>query len=70
MAGLASYAASLVLWLLALREVPLTVAYPFMGLALVFVALLAMVVLGERLSGAQLLGMAFVCVGLTLLARP
>jgi multidrug transporter EmrE-like cation transporter len=58
-----------VLWLLALREVPLTIAYPFMGLTLVLVELLGVFVLGETLGAAKLAGMALVCAGLVLLAR-
>lgn len=68
-AGVVAYGLSFVLWILALREVPLTIAYPFMGLTLVMVAILGVIVLGETLSLAKLCGMLLVCAGLVLLAR-
>ena len=68
-AGMVAYGLSFVLWILALREVPLTIAYPFMGLTLVLVAILGVVVLGETLSVAKLGGMGLVCAGLVLIAR-
>jgi undecaprenyl phosphate-alpha-L-ara4N flippase subunit ArnF len=45
-----AYAVSLVLWFLALRNVPLSVAYPFAGLTLALVALLGVGVLGEAMT--------------------
>ena len=60
MAGLFGYVGSFVLWLLALREVPLTIAYPFMGLTLVLVALLGVAVLGETLGVWELVGFVIV----------
>lgn len=68
-AGLVGYGLSFVLWLLALRDVPLTIAYPFMGLTLVLVAIFGVTLLGETLGAAKLFGMLLVCAGLVLLAR-
>ena len=68
-AGLVGYGLSFVLWLLALRDVPLTIAYPFMGLTLVLVAIFGVALLGETLGAAKLFGMLLVCAGLVLLAR-
>lgn len=68
-AGMIAYGLSFVLWILALREVPLTLAYPFMGLTLVLVAALGVVVLGESFSLTKLAGMLLVCSGLVVLAR-
>ncbi|HRO58629.1 MAG TPA: SMR family transporter [Burkholderiaceae bacterium] len=68
-AGLLAYGLSFVLWLLALRDVPLTIAYPFMGLTLVLVAIFGVALLGETLGPARLFGMLLICAGLVLLAR-
>jgi len=69
LAGLVAYGASFVLWLLALRDVPLSVAYPFMGLTLVLVALLGVFVLGEPLSAVKVSGMVLVFAGLILISK-
>jgi multidrug transporter EmrE-like cation transporter len=68
-AAVLGYGMGFILWILALREVPLTVAYPFMGLSLALVAILGVVVLGESLGAAKIAGMLFIVVGLVLIAR-
>ena len=64
-----AYALSLVLWLLALRNVPLSVAYPFAGLTLALVSLLGIIGLGEPVSATKLIGIGLIIVGTIVLAR-
>lgn len=64
------YAASSVLWVLALRDLPLSHAYPFMALGYIIVPLAALVIYGEHLSGRYFLGVLFIVVGLLITAIP
>jgi undecaprenyl phosphate-alpha-L-ara4N flippase subunit ArnE len=66
--GLILYAASTVLWILALSSIPLTAVYPFTALTYVLVNVLAVALLGERLSSQGLIGMGVVLFGLFLVA--
>lgn len=66
--GLTLYVASAALWILALATVPLSVAYPMLGVSYVAIALVSVVVLGEWLSPAQWLGLASVVLGVILVA--
>lgn len=61
--GFTLYAASAVAWIYALSRVPLSVAYPFLGLTYVGVAAIAELALGERLTPAQWLGILLVVAG-------
>ena len=69
MAAIVAYVGSLALWLIALRDVPLSVAYPFAGVTIALVAVLGAVVLGEGLTWAQVLGIALIAGGVLMLAR-
>ncbi len=62
-AGLLLYGIATVLWLLLLRHVPLRLAYPFVGLAFVFVPLMAHWCLGETLHPYTLWGALLISVG-------
>jgi multidrug transporter EmrE-like cation transporter len=53
-----------VTWSAVLREMPLSRAYPFMGLSFILVAWLSSVFFGEPLSLAKLLGTLLVVIGL------
>lgn len=53
-----------VCWIAALREMPLSRAYPFMGISFILVAWLSSIFFGELLSPAKLLGTFLVIVGL------
>jgi len=64
-----AYAISLLLWFLALRDVPLSVAYPFAGLTMALVAALGIVVLGESVDLPKLVGITLIIAGVVLLAR-
>lgn len=63
------YVGSLLLWLVALRDVPLSVAYPFAGLTIALVAVLGIVVLGEGLAWPQAVGIGMIAAGVIVLAR-
>jgi undecaprenyl phosphate-alpha-L-ara4N flippase subunit ArnF len=68
--GLACYAASMLLWLRALGELPLSVAYPLLGLSYPLVYLGALLVPGfeDTLSATRLLGILLTLLGIALLA--
>jgi len=68
-AGLACYALSVVLWILALVRVEVSVAYPMLSLGYVVNALAAWWLFGENLSGARLAGIDIILVGVWLVAR-
>ena len=61
--GTVLYAASAVAWLLALSTASPSLAYPFLCLSYLGVAVTAVVVLGERLTPAQWLGVLLIIVG-------
>ncbi len=55
-------------WMGAMTRLPLSLAYPFTGLALVLIALCGVVMFGERVKLSQAIGMAMVIGGLTIVA--
>ena len=63
-AGLLSAVIAALAWISALRFFPLSVAYPFMSLSFVLVALLSSWVLGEHVKGTQWAGLAIILLGL------
>lgn len=67
--GFACYGVSLVVWIAALSRVPVTVAYPMLSIGYVINALVARFWLGESLSGSGWMGIAFICIGVWLMAR-
>lgn len=67
-AGLAVYGASALAWIVVLSRSELSFAYPFLSLAYVIVTVAAMLVLGERFSARQWVGLASVVVGVLLVA--
>lgn len=64
------YAASSVIWVIALREIPLSRAYPFMALGYILVPLAALTLYGEQLSLRYFLGVSIIIVGLIVTASP
>jgi multidrug transporter EmrE-like cation transporter len=68
-AAIGLYVGSLVLWLLALRSLPLSLAYPFSGLTIAVVAFLGWAVLNETLSVTHIVGMVLILIGVVLLAQ-
>jgi multidrug transporter EmrE-like cation transporter len=67
--GFSFYGISLVVWIAALTRVPVTVAYPMLSIGYVVNALIARYWLGEQLTGTGWAGIAFICVGVWLIAR-
>jgi multidrug transporter EmrE-like cation transporter len=68
-AGLGLYFLGAVVWLVVLNRVPVSFAYPFVGLGFIVTALLAWGVLGEGLSAVRAFGTLFVTLGVVLIAR-
>lgn len=67
--GMACYAISLVVWIMALSRVPVSVAYPMLSIGYVVNAFVAWQWLGEALTAQKLLGIAFIMLGVILVAR-
>ncbi|MEM9085228.1 MAG: EamA family transporter [Pseudomonadota bacterium] len=63
------YAALAVVWLLIVRELPLSAAYPFVALSFVFTPMLAWILLGEKLNFTYLIGILFICAGVVITQR-
>jgi multidrug transporter EmrE-like cation transporter len=68
-AGMMCYGASVCVWLAALSKAPVSTAYPMLSLGYIVVAAVSVLWLGETLSPAKVLGIAFICVGVVLVSR-
>ena len=68
-AGMACYAVSIVVWLVALSRLPVSVAYPLLSVGYVFNAVLAYGLFGESLTVQKLVGIGFIIVGVVIVAR-
>ncbi|MDB6061608.1 MAG: 4-amino-4-deoxy-L-arabinose-phospho-UDP flippase [Verrucomicrobiaceae bacterium] len=68
--GLLFYLASMFVWLRALGELPLSIAYPLLSLSypLVYIAALVLPVFHETLSTTRVVGLLFTIAGIALLA--
>lgn len=64
LAALALYGFGTVVWIFVLKQVPLTIAYSFMGLTFCFVPLLAQFFLGEALTLRYFLGVILIIAGM------
>ncbi len=69
MGGMACYAVSLVVWIMALSRVPVSIAYPMLSIGYVINAFIAWQWFGEALATQKLLGIGFIAVGVFLVAR-
>lgn len=69
LAGLACYAISVVVWILALSRVPVSVAYPMLSVGYVVNALAAWMLFGESLGAQKLVGIGFIVIGVYLVAK-
>jgi multidrug transporter EmrE-like cation transporter len=67
--GMACYAVSLVVWIMALSRVPVSVAYPMLSIGYVVNAVVAYFWFGEALASQKLLGIGFIVIGVWLVAR-
>jgi multidrug transporter EmrE-like cation transporter len=68
-AGLASYGLSSMFWLLTLRKLPLSTAYPMVSLGYILVMVLGFYLFQESLSMQKWFGAAFISLGVLLIAR-
>ena len=69
LAALALYGVTTLAWIWVLRHAPLHLAYPFMGLAFVFVPFLGWFFLNEPVRMPTLFGGALILFGITLTAQ-
>ncbi len=69
MTGMACYAVSLVVWIMGLSRVEVSVAYPLLSLGYVINAVGAAVLFGEAVGAMRIAGIAFIIVGVCLIAR-
>ncbi len=67
--GLALYGVGALAWIGALTQLDLSVAYPFLALNFVLVALSSRLFLGEHIPWLRWAGVAVICVGIFLVAR-
>ncbi len=67
--GLACYAISVLVWIMALSRVEVSVAYPMLSIGYVVNALAAWMLFSEQLSAARLVGIGVIIVGVWLVAR-
>jgi undecaprenyl phosphate-alpha-L-ara4N flippase subunit ArnE len=65
----ACYLLSTVLWLVVLRSVPLSQAFPILGLQFALVPIASRLLLDERMQIPQWLGVATIVIGVTLVGR-
>ncbi len=67
--GIVLFVVSMASHLYVLSKVDLLFAYPFLSLAYVAVAIAAWLVFGESLSTLRIFGIAFICLGIVLIAK-
>ena len=68
LAGIATYAIELVIWLRILAEVPISVAFPLASANFLGVALASRVILKEQIGRAQWAGAVCITIGVALVA--
>ena len=68
-AGAGCYAVSLVVWILGLSRVPVSIAYPMLSIGYVVNAIAAYYLFGEALTVTRWTGIAFIALGVWLVAR-
>lgn len=69
MGGMACYAVSLVVWIMALSRVPVSIAYPMLSIGYVINAFIAWQWFGEALAAQKLVGIGFIVIGVVLVTR-
>jgi multidrug transporter EmrE-like cation transporter len=68
-AGLACYAISVVVWILALSRVDVSIAYPMLSIGYIVNAFAAWQLFGEPMSVGKVTGIGIIIVGVYVLAR-
>ena len=69
MGGMACYAVSLVVWIMALSRAPVSIAYPMLSIGYVVNAIIAHYWFGEALVMQKILGIGFIIIGVILVAK-
>lgn len=69
LAGLACYALSVAVWLIALSRVDVSLAYPMLSLGYVVNAIAAWWLFGEAVGAMRFAGIALILVGVLVIAR-
>ena len=67
--GIGCYALSVVVWIFGLSRVPVSMAYPLLSVGYVVNAVAAHFLLGEAVTVSRWLGIGFIVIGVTLVAR-
>src|SRR5262245_32386973 len=67
-AGFAFYGLGMLLWLVALSQVELGYAYPFISLSYVLILFASWAFFGEEFSAMKLFGVASICLGVIVIA--
>lgn len=67
--GLALYAIGAMVWLLVLARIDVSQAYPFVGIGFLITLGFGVLLLGETLTLARIIGIVFVAVGIVFLSR-
>jgi multidrug transporter EmrE-like cation transporter len=67
--GIACYALSVFVWILGLSRVPVSIAYPLLSVGYVVNAVGAHFLFGEAVTLTRWLGIGFIVIGVTLVAR-
>jgi multidrug transporter EmrE-like cation transporter len=67
--GVACYVVSLVVWIMGLSRVEVSLAYPMLSIGYLINAIAAWYLFGESVGALRLTGIAFIIVGVFLVAR-
>jgi drug/metabolite transporter (DMT)-like permease len=67
--GLLLYGIGALAWIAVLSRMDLSYAYPFLALNFVLITLVSVLFLGESVPGIRWFGLAFICVGIVLVAQ-
>jgi len=67
--GIACYVVSVGVWIMGLSRVEVSIAYPMLSIGYVLNAVAAWYLFGESLTAQKLIGIAFIVVGVFLVAR-
>jgi multidrug transporter EmrE-like cation transporter len=69
LAGLFSYALSSIFWLLTLKRMDISVAYPMVSLGYIIVAIASYYLFNEAISGTKWTGLALILAGVFFISR-
>jgi multidrug transporter EmrE-like cation transporter len=67
--GFGCYALSVIVWIFGLSRVPVSMAYPLLSVGYVVNAVAAHFLFGEAVTVSRWLGIGFIVIGVTLVAR-